>query len=254
AVLFLATGTAHTHDAELPDQMFGAWCEMNNPALDRALPNNKFYSKCENGYLFIFDKGLKYKAGGSCEFASSKFDRREDAYDVFVVRANCKGIVDAKGNPYLYSEIFETATSEGQLSRRILPKDSARSGKGRKSVMFMRLVPDSAWWTDCRHGSISKAFAEIDEDNPPVEVSGTTVTITYDELRKLLKVYQESHARLRLATHIGNVLMIVTQAKSNTVWRMIAVGENSLQGVGDAPCHSCNRYRCAAPGNGGSAR
>jgi hypothetical protein len=188
AALFLATGTAHAYDAELPHQMFGAWCQTNNLALNRALPNNEFYSKCENGYLFIFDKGLKYKAGGSCEFASIKFDRREDAYDVFVVRANCKGIVDAQGNPYLYSEIFEIATSEGQLSRRrVLPKDSARSGKGRKSVMFMRSVPDSAWWTDCRHGSISKVFAEIDEDNPPVEVSGTTVTITYDELRKLLK-------------------------------------------------------------------
>jgi hypothetical protein len=108
AMLLLATGTAHAYDAELPDQMFGAWCQTNNLALDRALPNNEFYSKCENGYLFIFDKGLKYKAGGSCEFASIKFDRREDAYDVFVVRANCKGIVDAKGNPYLYSEINPT--------------------------------------------------------------------------------------------------------------------------------------------------
>src|SRR5262249_16108426 len=143
AVLFVTScqaplRTAHAHDAELPDQMFGAWCQTNNLALDRALANNEFYSKCENGYLSIFDKGLKYKAGGSCEFTSIKFDRSEDSYDVFIVRANCKGIVDANGNPYLYSEIFEIATSEGQLSRRILPKDSARSGKDSKSVMFMR--------------------------------------------------------------------------------------------------------------------
>jgi hypothetical protein len=130
ALSVLCTSAAHAHDAELPDWMFGAWCEVNNPALARALPNNELYSKCENGNLFIFDKGYKYKAGGSCEFASIKFDRSEgepseDAYDVFVVRANCKGIVDVNGNPYLYSEFFEIATSEGQLSRRFLPKDSA---------------------------------------------------------------------------------------------------------------------------------
>src|SRR5262249_6842695 len=62
------------------------------------------------------------------------------------------------------------------------------------------------------------------------------------------KIYQESHARLRLAMHTESVLMIVTQAKSNTVWRMIAVGENSLQGLGDALRHSCNRCRCAVLG------
>jgi hypothetical protein len=188
AVLFLATGAAHAHDAQLPDGMFGTWCEMHDAALDRALPNNEFYSKCENGNLFIFDKGYKYAAGGSCEFTSIKFDRsgvhpNGDAYDVFVVRANCKGRVDVNGNPYLYSDFFEIAISDGQLSRRFLPKD----GKSRKSVMFMRSVPDSQWATDCRHGWISKAFAKIDEDDPPIEVLDRTVRISYNELRKLVK-------------------------------------------------------------------
>jgi hypothetical protein len=188
AALFLATGTAHAHDAQLPDGMFGTWCEMHDAALDRALPNNEFYSKCENGKLFIFDKGYKYGAGGSCEFTSIKFDRSEvhpngDAYDVFVVRANCKGITLANGNSYLYSDFFEIAISDGQLSRRFLPKD----GKSRKSVMFMRSVPDSEWATDCRHGWISKAFAKIDKVDPPIEVLDRTVRISYNELRKLVK-------------------------------------------------------------------
>jgi hypothetical protein len=53
------------------------------------------------------------------------------------------------------------------------------------------------WWTDCRHGWITKEFEEIEGDNPPVEARigittvlhtwGTSVRITYDELRKLVK-------------------------------------------------------------------
>ena len=43
------------------------------------------------------------------------------------------------------------------------------------------------WWTDCRHGWITKEFEEIEGDNPPVEIMGTSVRITYDELRKLVK-------------------------------------------------------------------
>jgi len=30
------------------------------------------------------------------------------------------------------------------------------------------------WWTDCRHGWITKEFGEIEGDNPPVEIMGTS--------------------------------------------------------------------------------
>jgi hypothetical protein len=47
------------------------------------------------------------------------------------------------------------------------------------------------WWTDCRHGWITKGFKkeELEEaySQPPVEVSDNTVRISYDELRKLVK-------------------------------------------------------------------
>ena len=44
-----------------------------------------------------------------------------------------------------------------------------------------------SWWTDCRHGWITKQFKpEVMQDNPPVEITDTSVRITY-ELRKLLK-------------------------------------------------------------------
>jgi hypothetical protein len=46
---------------------------------------------------------------------------------------------------------------------------------------------DDSWWTDCRHGWITKEFKKVDEDNPPVEVTETSIRITYDELRNLLK-------------------------------------------------------------------
>jgi hypothetical protein len=47
---------------------------------------------------------------------------------------------------------------------------------------------DDSWWTDCRHGWITKEFrAELMQDNPPIEITDTSVRITYDELRKLLK-------------------------------------------------------------------
>src|SRR4051794_36696147 len=47
---------------------------------------------------------------------------------------------------------------------------------------------DDSWWTDCRHGWITKQFkAELMQDDPPVEITNTSVRITYDELRKLLK-------------------------------------------------------------------
>jgi DNA polymerase IIIc chi subunit len=47
---------------------------------------------------------------------------------------------------------------------------------------------DDSWWTDCRHGWITKEFkAELMQDDPPVEITDTSVRITYDELRKLLK-------------------------------------------------------------------
>jgi hypothetical protein len=39
----------------------------------------------------------------------------------------------------------------------------------------------------CRHGWITKEFEEIEGDNPPIEIIGTSVRITYDELRKLVK-------------------------------------------------------------------
>jgi hypothetical protein len=42
------------------------------------------------------------------------------------------------------------------------------------------------WWTDCRHGWITKEFEEIDEDGP-ITVMGTSVRITYDEFRNLVK-------------------------------------------------------------------
>ena len=41
------------------------------------------------------------------------------------------------------------------------------------------------WWTDCRHGWITKVL-ENEEDNS-IEVSGARVRIYYDELRKLVK-------------------------------------------------------------------
>jgi hypothetical protein len=44
------------------------------------------------------------------------------------------------------------------------------------------------WWTDCRNGWITKGFEKEEmETEPPVEISNTSVTITYDELRKLVK-------------------------------------------------------------------
>jgi hypothetical protein len=47
------------------------------------------------------------------------------------------------------------------------------------------------WWTDCRHGWITKGFEkeemEAEYNQPPVEISDTSVRITYDELRKLVK-------------------------------------------------------------------
>jgi hypothetical protein len=43
------------------------------------------------------------------------------------------------------------------------------------------------WWTDCRHGWITKEFEEIDKEYPQVEIFDTTIRITYDELRKLVK-------------------------------------------------------------------
>ena len=47
---------------------------------------------------------------------------------------------------------------------------------------------DDSWWTDCRHGWITKQFKpELMQDDPPVEITDTSVRITYDELRKLLK-------------------------------------------------------------------
>jgi hypothetical protein len=46
---------------------------------------------------------------------------------------------------------------------------------------------ESGWWTDCRHGWITKEFEGLEGDNPPVEIAGTAVRITYDELRNLVK-------------------------------------------------------------------
>ena len=49
------------------------------------------------------------------------------------------------------------------------------------------------WWTDCRHGWITKDFEELKPDGPPidgalpVEINGDSVRISYDELRKLVK-------------------------------------------------------------------
>jgi hypothetical protein len=41
------------------------------------------------------------------------------------------------------------------------------------------------WWTDCRHGWITKVLEN--EDDNSIEVSGARVRIYYDELRKLVK-------------------------------------------------------------------
>jgi hypothetical protein len=59
-------------------------------------------------------------------------------------------------------------------------------------MLFMAIRPAPAqaeeqWWTDCRHGWITKQMKMGDEDGPPVEITDTSVRITYDELRKLLK-------------------------------------------------------------------
>jgi len=47
------------------------------------------------------------------------------------------------------------------------------------------------WWTDCRHGWITKGFEkeemETVNNQPPVEVLDSGVRISYDELRKLVK-------------------------------------------------------------------
>jgi hypothetical protein len=44
---------------------------------------------------------------------------------------------------------------------------------------------EEVWWTDCRHGWITKEFKG--QDDLPVEIIDTSVRITYDELRKLMK-------------------------------------------------------------------
>lgn len=44
---------------------------------------------------------------------------------------------------------------------------------------------EEVWWTDCRHGWITKEFKG--QDDFPVEIIDTSVRITYDELRKLMK-------------------------------------------------------------------
>jgi hypothetical protein len=49
-----------------------------------------------------------------------------------------------------------------------------------------RRAAEYAWWTDCRHGWITKQF-EANEDDPPFELFDTSIRISYDELRKLLK-------------------------------------------------------------------
>jgi hypothetical protein len=64
-------------------------------------------------------------AGGICEFTSIKFARHEgnpgeDDYDVFVVRADCKGRISTDGEYFRYTELFEISTSESLLSRRFL--------------------------------------------------------------------------------------------------------------------------------------
>jgi hypothetical protein len=53
---------------------------------------------------------------------------------------------------------------------------------------------EQTWWPDCRHGWITKHFTAEDApladplfEFPPVHIMGTSVRITHDELRKLLK-------------------------------------------------------------------
>jgi hypothetical protein len=126
AALFSATGAAYA--TELPDHMFGAWCELESDDLP---DNERLYEYSDDGHcddvrgIFIFDKGYQYMAGGICEFTSIKFARHEanpgeDYYDVFVVRADCKGRISTDGEYFRYTELFEISTSESLLSRRFL--------------------------------------------------------------------------------------------------------------------------------------
>jgi hypothetical protein len=65
-----------------------------------------------------------------------------------------------------------------------------------------------------------------------VEIIDTSVRITYDELRKLMKDLPRITRALKACDLIESALMIGMRGKSNTVTQMIAAGVNILRELG----------------------
>jgi len=78
-----------------------------------------------------------------------------------------------------------------QKEYRIVCENAYSGAEVENCLKRAKTDPESipGWWTDCRHGWITKGFEkeEMENNQPPVEILDTSVRISYDELHKLVK-------------------------------------------------------------------